>query len=110
MRAEGADAAGADPAVKRLDGLRNYFGEKVALYFAFLEFLTNSLLPLAVLGTPVSMVGWWWYGHLDNPAVLWYSILSLLWMTFVCQFWQRMEARLAYHCLLRPSPTFSGLL
>ena len=86
----------ADPAMARLDQMRNYFGEKVALYFAFLECFTNSLLPLAVLGTPVSVAGWIRYGTPDNPLVLWYSIISLLWITFFCQYWQRQEARLAY--------------
>ena len=48
-----------DPAAQRLDQMRQYFGEKVALYFAFLECFTNSLFPLATLGTPVALFGWW---------------------------------------------------
>lgn len=33
-----------------LDTIRNYFGENVAFYFAFLEFYTKALVPTAILG------------------------------------------------------------
>ncbi|XP_055472765.1 anoctamin-7 [Psammomys obesus] len=40
-----------------LDHVRKYFGEKVALYFAWLGFYTGWLLPAAVVGTVVFLVG-----------------------------------------------------
>nr|XP_019567227.1 PREDICTED: anoctamin-7 [Rhinolophus sinicus] len=40
-----------------LDHVRRYFGEKVALYFAWLGFYTCWLLPAAVVGTLVFLVG-----------------------------------------------------
>ncbi|XP_058155697.1 anoctamin-7 isoform X10 [Dasypus novemcinctus] len=40
-----------------LDHVRRYFGEKVALYFAWLGFYTGWLLPAAVLGTLVFIGG-----------------------------------------------------
>ncbi|KAL6036764.1 hypothetical protein STEG23_014998 [Scotinomys teguina] len=40
-----------------LDHVRRYFGEKVALYFAWLGFYTGWLLPAAVVGTVVFLVG-----------------------------------------------------
>lgn len=33
-----------------VDKVRNYFGENVAYYFAFLEFYTKALIPTALLG------------------------------------------------------------
>ncbi|XP_073928370.1 anoctamin-7 isoform X3 [Castor canadensis] len=40
-----------------LDHVRRYFGEKVALYFTWLGFYTGWLLPAAVVGTVVFLVG-----------------------------------------------------
>ncbi|XP_016047564.2 anoctamin-7 [Erinaceus europaeus] len=40
-----------------LDHVRGYFGEKVALYFAWLGFYTAWLLPAAVVGTLVFLAG-----------------------------------------------------
>ncbi|XP_038604720.1 anoctamin-7 [Tachyglossus aculeatus] len=40
-----------------LDHVRRYFGEKIALYFAWLGFYTGWLLPAAVVGTLVFLVG-----------------------------------------------------
>ncbi|XP_042315616.1 anoctamin-7 [Sceloporus undulatus] len=40
-----------------LDHIRRYFGEKIALYFAWLGFYTGWLLPAAVVGTIVFIIG-----------------------------------------------------
>ncbi|XP_067422321.1 anoctamin-7-like isoform X2 [Emydura macquarii macquarii] len=40
-----------------LDHIREYFGEKIALYFAWLGFYTAWLLPAAAVGTVVFLVG-----------------------------------------------------
>lgn len=39
-----------------LDKIRNYFGDSVAFYFAFLEYYTKSLIPTAVLGKRMAFV------------------------------------------------------
>jgi Calcium-activated chloride channel len=36
-----------------IDDLRDYFGEKIAMYFDFLGFYTSTLLPLGILGVVV---------------------------------------------------------
>lgn len=33
-----------------LDKVRNYFGENVAFYFAFVEFYTKALVPTTIIG------------------------------------------------------------
>jgi hypothetical protein len=33
-----------------LDKVRNYFGDNVAFYFAFLEYYTKALIPTSILG------------------------------------------------------------
>uniref|UniRef100_A0A8C5ME24 Anoctamin n=1 Tax=Leptobrachium leishanense TaxID=445787 RepID=A0A8C5ME24_9ANUR len=40
-----------------LDHIREYFGEKVAIYFAWLGFYTAWLLPAAVVGSVVFISG-----------------------------------------------------
>uniref|UniRef100_A0A3Q4HUU4 Anoctamin n=1 Tax=Neolamprologus brichardi TaxID=32507 RepID=A0A3Q4HUU4_NEOBR len=42
-----------------LDHIREYFGEKIALYFAWLGFYTGWLLPASVVGTVIFLIGFW---------------------------------------------------
>ncbi|XP_062274505.1 anoctamin-7 [Scomber scombrus] len=42
-----------------LDHIREYFGEKIALYYAWLGFYTGWLLPASFLGTLVFLIGFW---------------------------------------------------
>ena len=43
--------------IQPLDQVRNYFGEKVALYFAFMGFYTNWLTVLSLVGIAVMIFG-----------------------------------------------------
>ncbi|XP_036943144.1 anoctamin-7 [Acanthopagrus latus] len=51
-----------------LDHIREYFGEKIALYFAWLGFYTGWLLPASLLGTVIFLVGFWLVAT-DVPAM-----------------------------------------
>ncbi|XP_059187790.1 anoctamin-7 [Centropristis striata] len=50
-----------------LDHIREYFGEKIALYFAWLGFYTGWLLPASVVGTVIFLIGFWLM-NTDVPA------------------------------------------
>ncbi|XP_044208987.1 anoctamin-7 [Thunnus albacares] len=51
-----------------LDHIREYFGEKIALYFAWLGFYTGWLLPASFVGTLIFLVGFWLVAT-DVPAM-----------------------------------------
>ncbi|XP_039986924.1 anoctamin-7 [Xiphias gladius] len=50
-----------------LDHIREYFGEKIALYFAWLGFYTCWLLPASLTGTVIFLFGFWLMAT-DVPA------------------------------------------
>ncbi|XP_039632779.1 anoctamin-7 isoform X2 [Perca fluviatilis] len=50
-----------------LDHIREYFGEKIALYFAWLGFYTGWLLPASLVGLVVFLFGFWLVAT-DVPA------------------------------------------
>ncbi|XP_034096595.1 anoctamin-7 [Gymnodraco acuticeps] len=50
-----------------LDHIREYFGEKIALYFAWLGFYTGWLLPASLVGIMVFLFGFWLMAT-DVPA------------------------------------------
>jgi len=78
-----------------IDEVRDYFGEQMAYYFAFLAHLTNALIWPALVGGVV-LCAYFVYGTMDNPYSPLYSIFLLLWTTWLCKSWRREEARLAF--------------
>jgi len=75
-----------------LDKVRDYFGEDIALYFAFLGYYTFWLAPLALLGTmtwALQLV----YGF-DVVVLPFYTVASSLWAMFFLVFWRRYQAGL----------------
>ncbi|XP_056229503.1 anoctamin-7 isoform X2 [Seriola aureovittata] len=50
-----------------LDHIREYFGEKIALYFAWLGFYNGWLLPASIMGTLIFLFGFWLMSS-DVPA------------------------------------------
>ena len=78
----------------QLDEIRDYFGEEIAIYFAFVQALTRSLLYPSCVGL-VAVVGGWAYGSADNPLCPLYSLFILVWVTWFVKAWTREEARLA---------------
>ncbi|XP_054166790.1 anoctamin-10-like [Oppia nitens] len=87
--------------------IRNYFGEKIAFYFAFLEFYTNSLL------IP-SIVGLYQYLFLNDMNIF-CAIFYMIWFPIFLKQWKRFSNNLAYRWgtigdiqLEGPRPTFRG--
>lgn len=78
-----------------LDEIRDYFGEQIAMYFAFVQALTRSLIVPSAVGL-VAVAGSLIYGTPDNPLCPLYSLFILFWITGFCKMWRQEEARLAF--------------
>lgn len=77
------------------DAIKDYFGEKVGLYFTFLSFYTSWLLPVAVLG----LVAWInVVVEKNNPEAVtipYYAGVMALWSSLMLEFWKRNEKTVA---------------
>ena len=78
-----------------LDEVRDYFGERVALYFAFVQHLTRAMLLPSAVGAVAIAYGFV-YGSIDNLFTPLYSLFVMIWMPWFCKSWRREEAWLAY--------------
>ena len=94
-------------AAQPLEDVRQYMGEKVALYFAWLGFYTKFLFVASIVGFIVFL-----YGAantrqtnpdatilqlmFDNRLSPYYSLFIALWATMFLEYWKRENATLAY--------------
>jgi len=102
-----------------LFAVRNYFGEKIAFYFAFLEFYCQWLVWLTLGGLPV----WAWQmavgsngkPHVDVQVLPFAGAVVAVWATLFLEFWKRREATLRadwgmsnFKLKEQPRPEFDG--
>jgi len=97
-----------------LHRISEYYGEKIALYFAFLEFYCKWLYILAILGTPLFLYQVAEF-RIDTPAMIPYACIVGIWTTIFLEFWKRREATLVcewgmknFHEREQPRPEFRG--
>ncbi|XP_060568462.1 anoctamin-10-like isoform X2 [Ruditapes philippinarum] len=74
-----------------IDKVQHYFGEKIALYFAFLGFYTIALIPPAVIGLIYWLTSW---QNLYREAI--FAVFNLVWATLFLEAWKRYCAELAF--------------
>lgn len=75
--------------------IQDYFGDKVALYFAFLNFYTKSLIPFAVAGLVVFALTLLTPGYI--PVLLFsFSIFAALWGGSLTSLWKRRNVEIVY--------------
>ncbi|KAK9979463.1 hypothetical protein ABG768_012891 [Culter alburnus] len=100
-----------------LDDVCDYFGVKIAMYFAWLGFYTNSMLYPAVIGFLL-----WIFAESDQTSqdicCVVFAIFNVVWATLFLERWKRREAELAYkwgtldtptESLEEPRPQFRGI-
>jgi hypothetical protein len=86
-----------------IDDVKDYLGEKVALYFQFVAHYTTWLLPLAVVGILVcigmaveaGIAGSLNEVLLSGYSVPFYCIFVSFWSQFMIEYWKRTESRKA---------------
>uniref|UniRef100_A0A3Q4M4J9 Anoctamin n=1 Tax=Neolamprologus brichardi TaxID=32507 RepID=A0A3Q4M4J9_NEOBR len=100
-----------------LDDICDYFGVKIAMYFAWLGFYTNSMLYPAVIGFLLWMLAEADQTSQDICCVV-FALFNVVWATLFLERWKRREAELAYRwgtldtpteSLEEPRPQFRGV-
>lgn len=75
--------------------IQDYFGDKVALYFAFLTFYTKALITYGIAGVLVFAVSFFSPSH--APLLLFaYSIFATLWGASLTSLWKRRNIEIVY--------------
>uniref|UniRef100_A0A671XXS8 Anoctamin n=1 Tax=Sparus aurata TaxID=8175 RepID=A0A671XXS8_SPAAU len=100
-----------------LDDICDYFGVKIAMYFAWLGFYTTSMLYPAVIGFVLWMLTESDQTSRDICCVV-FALFNVVWATLFLERWKRRGAELAYkwgtldtpaESLEEPRPQFRGV-
>ena len=80
-----------------LNRIRNYFGEKIAMYFAFVSFMANFIMVPAIIGVGLFVVQLVFDS--EKPLVKFlnagFCLMMAVWGTCYLEFWRRKERCLA---------------
>ena len=79
------------------DDIRQYYGEEIAFYFAWMGFLYKWLLFPGVMG--VGAYCYRWYREDDimhDEYTPFYGLITFLWAVTFVKYWKREESRLSY--------------
>jgi hypothetical protein len=74
--------------------VRDYFGEKVTLYFLFMSFYWKALLIPAALGMIIQPINWF-SNTPDNITAVPFCIFIAVWSVLLPHFWRRLESKFA---------------
>lgn len=96
-----------------LNQIRDYFGEKIALYFAFLGVYTVSLIPPAFIGIIYFITSW---KNIYREAI--FAVFNLVWTTIFLECWKRYCSELSFRWgtinmvkeFEEPRPSYHGRL
>jgi len=74
--------------------IRDYYGEKTALYFAWLQYYTRFLIPIGVLGIIVLILTERGSENIQGGTLVIYGGLVSIWATLFLEVWKRRNAEL----------------
>ena len=78
-----------------LVAINDYYGPQIGLYFGFLDFYTNNLIPPMLAGC-LLFLHQIVYNQLDSAWLPVFCLAITLWSTYFLEFWKRKCAELAY--------------
>jgi len=83
-----------NPAKQPVWDIKQYLGEKVAMYFAFLGHYTNWLLGLSLIGILVTVYDGL-VGTLSSVMTPYFAAFVAFWAVLMLEYWKRRQATLA---------------
>lgn len=82
-----------------IDPIRDYFGEKIALYFSFITYYGKSKLFMAIVGLICYILQQIFLSRSMVLSYKWttlvYGVFVLFWSIFFSEYWKRREALFA---------------
>lgn len=75
--------------------IQDYFGDKVALYFAFLTFYTKALVTFGIAGLVVTMLSIIFKSHYPTLMFM-FTIFATLWGAAFVSLWKRRNIEIVY--------------
>jgi hypothetical protein len=85
------------PLMPPVHEIRNYYGEDVAFYFAWMGLLSQWLVVLGAMGVLVSGFRFYRNDTIDEDEYTpFYGLFAFLWAILFLRFWERHEHRLAH--------------
>lgn len=101
-----------------IDSIRDYFGERLAMYFSFLGFYTHALISPTLWGATAGIIQYIFQDAaplIAEWAVVGYCIQIVIWATVFLENWKRKQAENAHRWGMRgltskelPLPAFQG--
>ena len=74
--------------------IKDYFGEKIALFYHFLGHYSYWLIIPAAIGFIFQLIVWG-TGNYSHPVVAFYSVFIACWAVLMLEFWKRKESGIA---------------
>ncbi|XP_062571901.1 anoctamin-8-like isoform X2 [Saccostrea cucullata] len=102
-----------------LDKIKDYFGVKIALYFAYLGHYTLALCLPAFVGLGIWIMQWQADQEWDDELFIGFALFNALWATIYLEHWKRKSCELTYNwgtldshkeMLEDPRPLYTGRL
>ncbi|XP_022332682.2 anoctamin-8-like isoform X3 [Crassostrea virginica] len=102
-----------------IDKVKDYFGVKIALYFAYLGHYTLALWMPAFVGLGIWITQWQADQEWDDELFIGFALFNAFWATLYLEHWKRKSCELAYQwgtldsqreMLKDPRPLYTGQL